>query len=415
MAGKHVARLAWNAGCPYTCCTSMQVYRVGSLVAAAGVRTRAAMELRDDRIGLIRDLGPHEPADYAYAVPGFVDIHTHGGSGHDVMDGTAEALDGIAEHHLRRGTTTFLASTLTAPLPRLRAVLAELRRHRDVGRAQAAQARRADLAGVHLEGPWISRANLGAQNPDHVISADDESLALIREYADMVRMVTFSYHDEKARALLRLLGQNGIIAALGHDETLDTDAREAFDAGVTHLTHAFSCSSSAQRRDGVKHLGSLEMALITPGVTVELILDDRHITRPFWDFVRHNKSPAEILAVSDSTRGAGLPEDPGRTYDLGGISFIVDGGVAWLPDRSSYAGSTTSLLRSFRLLVREWGVPMTDAVALVSANPARKLGLYPQIGSLAQGSRADFLLLAEDLSLMRIVKSGRAAAVEPTA
>jgi N-acetylglucosamine-6-phosphate deacetylase len=385
----------------------MDTYRVGTLVNAGESRDRVAVGVEEGVIVSVAELPPKVSPDHRYLVPGFVDIHTHGGRGHDVMDCSAEALAAIAEHHLCHGTTTFLASTLTAPLDRLRAVLGVVRDYRILNAEEASLGRCASLAGIHLEGPWISAANLGAQNPAHLRAPDAESLRLIRENADLVRMVTFSYHHPQARELLRLLVELRIIPALGHDETIDREAREAFAAGVTHLTHAFSSSSSFQRRGGFKHLGSLEMALITPGVTVELILDDRHITRPFWDFVRHNKGIEEIVGVSDSTRAAGLPEDPGRTYDLGDLSFVVDQGVAWVPDRSVFAGSTSSLHRSFRLLIREWGVSASEAVSVLCAGPARKLGLYPKVGRIAPGSRADFLLLNEELAIERVIKAGK--------
>jgi N-acetylglucosamine-6-phosphate deacetylase len=385
----------------------MTRYRVARLINAEASRQGVEIVVGGDRITSVDAVEPTTGFDYPYAVPGFVDIHSHGGNGHDVMDGTMSALAAIAKHHLVHGTTTFLASTLTAPLDGLRAVLQTIRAYRDANNGEASQGRCAALAGVHLEGPWISAANLGAQNPRHVRAADPTSLSLIRENADLVRMVTFSYHNPQARELLRLLVELEIVAALGHDETTDVGAREAFASGASHLTHAFCSSSSFQRKDGFKHLGSLEMALMTPGVTVELIVDDRHITRTFWDFVRHNKSLEDIVAVSDSTRGAGLPENPGRTYDLGGVSFVVDQGVAWLPDRSVFAGSTCNLHRSFVLMVREWGVDPRDAVRFVSSNPARKLGFYPEIGRIEEGSRADLLLLDEDFGLAQVIKAGK--------
>jgi N-acetylglucosamine-6-phosphate deacetylase len=327
--------------------------------------------------------------------------------GCDVMDGSFDSLDTIARFHLRNGTTTFLATTLTAPLERLEAVLEIVECYRAARGERAGDGGTAGVAGVHLEGPWISRRNLGAQNGRYVIAPGRESLSLVRRYAGLLRLVTFSYHGEEARALLELLVELGIEASLGHDQTLDADAVAAFASGVRHLTHAYSNSSSFQRRSGVKHLGSLEMALITPGVTVELIADDRHIRRPFWEFVRHNKPIEEIIVVSDSTSGAGLPEDPTRVHKLGELDTIIDDGVAWLADRSAYAGSVSPLHSCLRVLVDRWKVPMADAARTVSSNPAKSIGLYPELGCLAAGSLADVVFLNDDLSIAAVLKSGR--------
>lgn len=343
---------------------------------------------------------------FEYAVPGFIDCHTHGAVGCDLMDRDDEAFHQIAGFHLANGTTSFLGSTLTASLEEIEDFLAWIRPRMARNGTRADEGRESTLAGIHLEGPWISRRNLGAQNERHVIEPDGDSFRIVRENADIISMVTFSYHSEGAREFLDLLVELGIVPAAGHDETTDEEAVEAFARGLTHLTHIYCNSSSFQRRNGYKHLGSLEMALITPGVSVEVIADDRHITKYFWDFIIHNKSVEDIILVSDSTRGAGLPEDPERVYKLGELDIVIDDGVAWLSDRTVFAGSTSTMLRMFRTVVQRWGVSMPDAVRMTSANQARAFGMTEVDGGIAVGRRADFLLLDADLSVRTIVKSG---------
>ena len=393
----------------------MAEYRVRNLVNADGIQRNVALRVEGSRIASIDPITVESDgsveAPYEYAVPGFIDCHTHGALGRDLMDRDDEAFRQIAGFHLANGTTSFLGSTLTTSLDEIEEFLAWIRPRMARNGTRAAEGRESTLAGVHLEGPWISRRNLGAQNERHVIEPDGESFRIVRENADIVSMVTFSYHSQGAREFLDLLVELGIVPAAGHDETTDEEAVEGFARGLTHLTHIYCNSSSFQRRNGYKHLGSLEMALITPGVSVEVIADDRHITKYFWEFIIHNKSVEDIILVSDSTRGAGLPEDPERVYKLGELNMVIDDGVAWLSDRTVFAGSTSTMLRMFRMVVQRWGMSMPDAVRMTSANQARRFGMTELDGGIAVGRRADFLLLDADLSVQAIVKSGVEAAV----
>lgn len=390
----------------------MASYRVRTLVNGDHTRENVTIDVRGGHITDIHPTPtPNGAQEFEYAVPGFIDIHSHGALGYDLMDGSDEAFEEIAGFHLRNGTTTFLGSTITASLSDVEDFLLGVRPRLAQNHTQADRGRAASLAGIHLEGPWISPRNVGAQNPRHVIEPTDESVRIVREHADIVRMVTFSYHTPGAEGFLDVLVDLGIVPASGHDEAIDEEIVRAFDRGMSHLTHIYCNSSSFQRRDGYKHLGSLEMALITPGVSVEVIADDRHITRYFWDFITHNKGVEDIMLVTDSTRGAGLPEDPDRIYKLGELDIVIDDGVAWLADRTTFAGSTTTMMRMFRTVVRQWGVDIQDAVRMTSYNQAKKFGLVDVEGGVLPGRRADLLLFDSDLSLRRIVKSGHEVAV----
>ena len=360
-----------------------------------------------------RDRGREDTPVHAWAVPGFIDMHTHGAAGHDVMDGDRDGLAEIARHHLRHGTTSFLASTLTAPLETLERLLPLLRACMGKNAREAALGGAASLLGVHLEGPWVSPEKAGAQNTSYMQAPDERSARLIREYSDIIRMVTFSYHYPSAGEFLDLLLQHGIIAACGHDQTVDDRILEGFARGLRYVTHLYSMTSSFQRVNGLKHLGTLEMALMTPGVAVEVIADGRHITSHFWRFITHNKSYDDIIIVSDSMRWAGMREDPNRVIRLGDLEVIVDGGVAWLADRSAFAGSISTMHDMFVRLVREWGVSVNDAVRMTSWNQARQLRLQDRLGSIAPGRAADFLLLNGDLEITQVVKAGELVPAVP--
>ena len=391
----------------------MERFVVRRLVNPDGVAEDRDILVDEGRIAEVRPAAAEAApgAGGLTAVPGFIDLHTHGAVGHDIMDAHPAGLAEIARHHLRNGTTSFLGSTLTAPLEEVERVLSAAREYATENVAQAQEGRAASLVGIHLEGPWLAPEQAGAQNTSYMHAPAQRDFHLIRANHDLVRMATFSYHYESSPQFLALLNNLGIIAACGHDRATDDLIARAFEDGLRYVTHLFSMNSSFHRVNGYKHLGMLEMALMTPGITVEAIVDGRHVTQPMWRFLRHNKNPDDIVIVSDSNRAAWLPEDPDRVIRLGELEAVVDHGVAWLADRSAFAGSVSTIARSFRLLAGEWGVPMTEAVRMTATNQARLLGLEDDLGSIEVGKRADFVLLDEELNVVQVIKAGRVADV----
>ena len=349
---------------------------------------------------------PGSEESYYYAIPGFIDMHTHGGGGAELMDGTKSALDTISRFYLENGTTSFLASTVTSGIEKTRDVLDNAAGFINANAANANIGRQARLLGIHLEGPWLSKKNLGAQNPAHCIVPDENNMGIIRKYSDIVKMATFSYHTPESEKLLELLVEKNIIPACGHDETYDERILEGFKKGVKVVTHIYCVCSSFQRRHGLKHLGTIEMGLMTEGVNVEVIADGKHITKHFWDFIRHNKKVEDIIIISDSMRCAGLPEDPDKIYKLGAMDVIIDDGVAWLEDKSVFAGSVATMHTNFKRLIQKWGVSINDAVTMTSYNQAKLLNINNEVGEIKPDKTADILLLNENLELCKVIKSG---------
>lgn len=384
----------------------MKLY-IENLVSHIGTLHDCSVTINDGKISSVRkESFSAGQKSYCYAIPGFIDIHTHGGDGYELMDDSVESLDTISRFYLRKGTTSFLSSTVTSGLDKIESVLRTAGKFMEHNRKEAAKGLQADLLGIHLEGPWLSKKNLGAQNPIHCIVPGKESFELIEKYQDIIKMVTFSYHTAESEKLLDLLLERGIIPACGHDETHDERILEGFNKGVKLVTHIYCVTSTFQRRNGLKHLGTIEMGLMTDGVKVEVIADGKHITRYFWDFIRHNKSYDDIVVITDSMRCAGLPEDPDKKYKLGEIDVIIDDGVAWLEDRSAFAGSIATMYSNFKRLVSEWNVPINEAVRITSYNQAKLLGIIDNVGEIKPGSEADILLLDKDLNLQKVIKLG---------
>lgn len=342
---------------------------------------------------------------YDYAIPGFIDMHTHGGNGHELMDNSVDALNIISEFYLQNGTTSFLSSTVTDLLSKTEAVLDTASKFVQTNEQCAMRGTQAKCIGIHLEGPWLSPRNIGAQNTEYCIVPDNKSFALIQKYSEIIKMATFSYHTTESEELLQLLIDNKIIPACGHDETLDEKIILGFHNGIQVVTHIYCVTSTFQRKGGLKHLGTLEMALMTDGVKVEVIADGKHITKYFWDFIIHNKKVEDIIIISDSMRCAGLPESPDMVYKLGSINVVIDNGVAWLEDKSAFAGSVATMYKNFKRLIKEWNVNINDAVRMTSYNQSILLCLE-NLGGIKEGKTADILLLDRDLNLQKIIKTG---------
>ena len=329
-------------------------------------------------------------ADGAWVAPGYIDIHTHGGLGADAMDATPEALDEVARFHLAAGTTSFLATTLTAPLP-------DIARALDALRARAARPGGrpgASILGAHLEGPFLSPRNAGAQDRRFLRGLDEEATAFVLGNADIVRRVTLAPELEGAPAFVARLRSAGIGASAGHDAAVDDEILAAVEAGLDGVTHIFCCSSGISRRSGPrKHLGLTEIGLADDRLTVEVIADRRHTPDALFPLVWRAKGRDRICLVSDSIRVAGLPDGE---YALGGAeggaTVLKRGDEASLPGLGLYAGSAISLGQAVRNLVAYAGLSLGDAVHMATAVPARLLGLADR-GRVAPGMAADLNLL----------------------
>ncbi len=344
---------------------------------------------------------------FCYAIPGFIDIHTHGGMGYELMDNSFDALNCINLFYLQNGTTTYIASTLTADLAQIDSVLRTTSDFMEVNKQLEKRGLQAKLLGIHLEGPWLSKNNLGAQNPDYCIVPGKESLELILKFKNIIKMVTFSYHTLESEKLLELLVEEKIVPACGHDDSYDERILHGFRKGIKVITHIWCASSTFHKRVGLRYLGLTEMGLMTDGIKVEVIADGKHITKYFWKFIKHNKKYEDILIVSDSIRCAGMTADPKIVYKLGEVNIIIDDGVAWLEDKTMFAGSIATMYSSFKRLVELWNVSLNEAVKITSYNQSVLFDIIEKVGEIKVGKIADIILLDEDLNIQKVIKSGK--------
>ncbi|MGW5479004.1 N-acetylglucosamine-6-phosphate deacetylase [Streptomyces sp. NPDC004008] len=324
-----------------------------------------------------------------WLVPGFVDLHNHGGGGAS-FSGTAEEILTAVRTHRLHGTTTLVASTVTDDmdvLARQAGLLSEL-------------AQQGDIAGIHFEGPFISPCRKGAHSEKLL---RDPEPAEVRKLIDAARgrakMVTLATELPGGIDSVRLLAEHGVIAAIGHTDASYEQTLEAIDAGATVATHLFNAMPPLGHRTP----GPIAALLEDERITVELIDDGTHLHPASLQLAFHHAGAARVAFITDAMDAAGSGD--GR-YMLGPLEVEVTDGVARLVQGGSIAGSTLTLDRAFRRAVTVDRLPVQDVVAAISANPARLLGVYDRVGSLEPGKDADLVLLDEEFALKGVMRRG---------
>ncbi|MGO4733327.1 N-acetylglucosamine-6-phosphate deacetylase [Paenibacillus sp. 2KB_22] len=343
-----------------------------------------------------REALPLSVPDRSLIVPGFIDIHVHGGNGEDFMDASPEVLDKITSFHSTQGTTAMLATSMTAPKERLDSVLAEVDRYRS-GEMPYAQ-----LEGVHLEGPFFSPKWPGAQNPEHIILPDVSWLeAWEKQYPGLIRQVTLAPEREGALEVISWLRERRITAALGHTDATYEEVERAVEAGLHHAVHTFNAMTPLHHRLP----GAAGAVLSDPRISAEVIADGIHVHSAAISILAQLKQHNDqLVLITDAMSAAGL--DDGE-YKIGDLPVIVKHGEARLKDGGALAGSTLTMIRGFRYLVQEVGLSLNTASRAASLTPARLLGIDHRTGSLAQGKQADIVLLNAELDIEGVWVKGR--------
>src|SRR5215208_5791058 len=377
------------------------IFTNARLIFPDGIRDGFEVVIEQGKIAAIREGSlAHQKQEVIdlngnYLAPGFIDLHVHGALGHDTTEASPETFRPICDFHASGGTTSLLLTTTTAPLDEIVKVLQAVRDYRSAI---------SPIIGVHVEGPFISKAKTGAQRAEFIQDPSSVAVRQLLEHADVLKRVTIAPELPEALETIEVFHARGVSVSGGHSDAWDEDARAAFDRGMRSVTHTFNCMSSARRRGVYRVAGLLEFALSEADISCELIADGHHVSASLMKMLYRAKGQQGICLVTDATAGAGLPE--GAQFALFGNDCIVENGVCLLADRSTLAGSAARMIDLVRVMVREANVPLNEAIAMATENPARAIGLATK-GRLGVGADADLVVLSPQFDVVRTFRCGQ--------
>jgi N-acetylglucosamine-6-phosphate deacetylase len=336
-----------------------------------------------------------------YIGPGFIDIHLHGGGGHDFMDGTVEAYLGAAEAHAAHGTTSMVPTTLTSTIEELKntfSVYKEAKEKNNKG---------AQFLGLHLEGPYFAMSQKGAQDPRYIKNPDPKEYEEILNWSEDIIRWSAAPELEGALEFAAKLKNRGILPSIAHTDAIFEEVEKAFECGFTHVTHLYSAMSTVRRINAYRYAGVIEAAYLNDGMTVEIIADGVHLPASLLKLIYKIKGSENIALVTDSMRAAAMPEGESILGSLkDGQKVIVEDGVAKLMDKTAFAGSVATADRLIRTMINLAEVSLIDAVRMATIVPARIIGVDKQKGSLVAGKDADIVLFDGDINISKTIIGG---------
>lgn len=339
-----------------------------------------------------------ESYDYTgfYVSPGFIDLHTHGAGGHPFMNNTPEDVIAGCAHHLAHGTTAILPTISAGPFPVMREAVVNIRKAMESGKAPT-------VLGAHLEGPYLSKNQCGAQNTAFItppVQADYESL--IEEHGCAVKRWTYAPENDTDGKFCKYLTDRGIIASVGHSDAIYADMQVAMANGCNLVTHLYSCTSTITRAFGFRRLGINETAYLHDDMYVEIIADGKHLPPELIALILKCKGTDKVALITDSLEIACTDVKEGV---MSGTEFIVEEGVCRLKDRSAFAGSIATADVLIRTLTKSCGYPVATAVKMLTKVPAEILKVNK--GQLAEGMDADVVVFDEDIAIKQVFLAGQ--------
>jgi len=318
------------------------------------------------------------------------------------MDGTADAFLKIAEAHARYGTTALSPTTLTSEKEDLFKTLDNYEA------ANKSNLKGAQFIGMHLEGPYFAMSQRGAQDPRYIRNPDPAEYEEILNYSKSISRWSAAPELKGAIEFGRYLKSKGILVALAHTDAIYEEALEAFENGYSLATHFYSSMSGVTRRDAYRYAGVVEAGYLIDEMDVEIIADGVHLPAPLLKLIYKIKGPDKTALITDAMRGAGMPEGDSILGSLkNGLKVIIEGGVAKLPDKSSFAGSVATFDRLVRNMISLADVPLIEAIRMAATTPARIMGIADKKGSLNLGKDADIVLFDKHINIQRTIIQGQ--------
>lgn len=361
--------------------------------------------------GIITDISNHEISSKAditidaegnFISPGFIDIHVHGGGGSDFMDGTVADFLTIAETHLQYGTTALVPTTLTAEKEDLLHILDTYRK------ASKENLKGAQFLGMHIEGPYFALNQKGAQDARYIRKPDkNEYGEIIDKAGDIIVRWSAAPELEGALEFGKYLKAHNILPAIAHTDAVYEDVVKAFESGYTLATHFYSAMSGVTRRNAFRYAGVIESVYLIDEIDVEVIADGVHLPAPLLKLIYKIKGSNRIALITDAMRAAGTQDHESILGSRGnGLKVIVEDGVAKLPDRTSFAGSVATTNRLVRTMINIAGVPLIEAVRMITLTPARIMKIDQHKGSITPGKDGDIVIFDKDVNIQSAIVGG---------
>jgi len=368
----------------------------GRAFVGGSIRDRTLITIESGQIEEIREFA-QAPSDasviHDLIVPGFIDLHVHGGDGADFMDGAEEAVARVSSFHARNGTTALAATTLSASRADVRQAVTT------IARVSRSSRQAAEVCAIHLEGPYISAKRAGAQSIESVRPADIQEIGnLLNEAPHLSWMITVAPEIEGVRALIEHF-RGRIVFSIGHTAADYSDAVAALEWGASHFTHLFNAMTGMHHREP----GVVGAALVSTSATAELIADGIHV-HPAVLRVATLAMPGRIALITDAVRAAGMPEGNYKLYDH--EFSVTASGAARLAD-GTLAGSTLTMHRAVQNMVELAGLPIEMVIPMATEVPARILGIADRKGRIAAGYDADLVVLTSKFEVSRVLVRGR--------
>ena len=336
-----------------------------------------------------------------FVLPGGIDIHVHGGGGHDFMEGTEEAFRVATQTHLRHGTTAIfptLAASSTEMIMAAAATTEKLMAEPN-----------SIIMGLNLEGPYFNMAMAGGQIPEYIRNPQPEEYTYILENTNCIKRWDAAPELEGAIDFGRYVSSKGIIASIGHTSAGYKEVKAACDAGYSHVTHFYNAMTGVHKRREFKYEGTIESIYLMDDINVELVADGIHVPPVILRMVHKIKGVEHICLITDAMGCTAGNSD--EKFDPFDPRVIIEDGVCKLSDRSAIAGSIATMDRLIRTMVQQAEVPLEDAVRMVSETPARIMGIYDRKGSLDVGKDADCIIMDENLVLQGVISMGQEVAI----
>ncbi len=381
-----------------TCITNANVILKDKILYNANVLTSngVILEITNEPIASDMIIDAKE----LYLMPGFIDLHCHGGNGLDFMDATPSQMRELAFFHLKHGTTTLYATTLTDTYDSIESAL-------DNYKALASDGDLLNLEGVHLEGPWLSKEQCGAQEPDRICDIDlDKYDELIKKYP-FIKRITIAPELINARQLGAKAKKDGVIISAGHTDADFDTIITAKDYGINLLTHFYSGMRGVVRKNAYRSAGAVEAGLYDEDLFVEIIADGKHLPKSLLQLIYKCKGCDKICLITDAMRACGFSDGTKSVLGklIGGTEVIVDDGVAKLTSLDSFAGSVSTFDRLVKTMGELADVDIVDIAKMAATTPARIMGLNDR-GSIEIGKRADFVLIDKKFNVKNVIFKG---------